>query len=62
MYNELLQKTQVSVVINSDKARLRYSIEKLISMENETIESVIDFADQAGLCVKDDNLFSFIEK
>lgn len=61
-YNELLQKTQKRVVVNGDKKRLRNSIEKLISMENEPIESVISFADQEGLCMTDDKLLSFIEK
>lgn len=61
-YNELLQKTQKRVVVNGDKKRLRNSIENLISMENEPIESVINFADQEGLCVKDDKFLSFVEK
>ena len=61
-YNELLQKAQKRVVVNGDKKRLRNSIEKLISMENEPIESVINFADQEGLCVKDDKFLSFVEK
>lgn len=62
MYNELLQKIQVKIVVNSDKRRLIDSIEKLISIENESIESVVDFADQAGLCIKDDKFFSFVEE
>lgn len=61
-YNELLQKAQKRVVVNGDKKRLRNSIENLISMENEPIESVINFADQEGLCVKDDKFLSFVEK
>lgn len=62
MFNELLQKTQIKIVMNSDKAKLVDNIEKLISMENESIESVIDFADQVGLCRKDDKFLSFVEK
>lgn len=62
MFNELLQKTQVRIVMNSDKARLVDNIEKLIAMENESIESVVDFADQVGLCRKDDKFLSFVEK
>jgi len=62
MYSELLQKTQARVVLNSDKERIRYNIEKLISMENESIESIIEFANQTGLCVKDDKFYSFVEK
>lgn len=62
MFNELLQKTQIKIVMNSDKAKLVDNIEKLISMENESIESVVDFADQVGLCRKDDKFLSFIEK
>lgn len=62
MFNELLQKTQIKIVMNSDKAKLVDNIEKLISMENESIESVVDFADQVGLCRKDDKFLSFVEK
>lgn len=62
MFNELLQKTQVRIVMNSDKARLVDNIEKLIAMENDSIESVVDFADQVGLCRKDDKFLSFVEK
>lgn len=62
MFNELLQKTQIKIVMNSDKAKLVDNIEKLISMENESIESVVDFVDQVGLCRKDDKFLSFVEK
>lgn len=62
MFNELLQKIQVRIVMNSDKARLVDSIEKLIAMENESIERVVDFANQVGLCRKDDKFLSFVEK
>lgn len=62
MYNELCLKTQVSIVANSDKVRLVNDIEKLISMENEPIGNVVDFADRAGLCKKDDKFLSFVEK
>lgn len=61
-YNELLQKAQKRVVVNGDKKRLVNSIKKLISMENESIESVINFAAQEGLCVKDDKFLLFIEE
>lgn len=62
MYNELLQKTQVKVLLNSDKIRIINNIEKLIFMENKSIESVIDFADKVGLCMKDDKFVSFVKK
>lgn len=62
IFNELLQKTQIKIVMNSDKAKLVDNIEKLISMENESIESVVDFVDQVGLCRKDDKFLSFVEK
>ncbi|QYX28802.1 AAA family ATPase [[Clostridium] scindens] len=62
MYNELLQKTQIIVVTNRDKAKFRDNIEKLISMENKSIGNVIDFADQVDLCVKDDKFINFVEK
>lgn len=62
MVNELLQKTQVKIVTNNDKKRLVNNIEKLISMGNDSIGNVIDFADREGLCKKDDNFFAFIEK
>lgn len=62
MFNELLLKTQVRIVTNSDKVRLVNNIEKLISMGNEPIGNVVDFADHAGLCKKDDKFLSFVEK
>lgn len=62
MYNELLQKTQIRITINDDKARLVDNIELLISMENQMIGDVIEFADRAGLCKKDDKLNAFIKK
>lgn len=52
MFNELLLKTQVRIVTNSNKVRLVNNIEKLISMGNEPIGNVVDFADHAGLCQK----------
>lgn len=62
MYNELLQKTQVRIRINDDKVRLVDNIKLLISMENQMIGDVIDFADQADLCKKDDKFNAFIQK
>lgn len=62
MYNELLEKTNVKIVVNSDKIKLIENIEKIISLENDSIEIVVDFADQVGLCLKDDKFFSFVEQ
>lgn len=62
MYNELLQKTQVRIIKNDDKVRLVDNIEMLISMENHVIGDIIDFADQSGLCKKDDKFDTFIQK
>jgi DNA helicase-2/ATP-dependent DNA helicase PcrA len=62
IYDELLRKTQTKIERNSDKKNLVCNIEKLISMENNTIEKVIDFADQSGLCVKDDKFNIFVER
>ena len=62
MFNELLLKTQVRIVVNNDKVRLVDNIERLLAMENESIGTIIDFADQVGLCKKDDKFLSFVEK
>lgn len=61
MYNDLLIKTQIKINSNQDKIQLKNSIEELLKMKYDTIEAVIDFADQERLCLKDDKLKTFIE-
>jgi DNA helicase-2/ATP-dependent DNA helicase PcrA len=61
-YDDLLRKTQTKIEKNEDKIKLVANIEKLISMENDTIGQVIDFADKSGLCVKDDKFDFFVER
>lgn len=62
LFNELLQKTQIKIIRNADKIRLKENIEKLLEMKNSPIGNVIDFADEIGLCIKDDRFLEFVEK
>lgn len=59
-YNELLQKTSFKISSISDKKMLKDKIIKLMSFEDSSIESVIDYADMSGLCIIDDKLKNFL--
>lgn len=59
-YNELIRRTSFKINSISDKKSLKDIISRLIKLKDSTIESIIDFADNNGLCIKDDKLNGFI--
>lgn len=61
-YNEFLRKTEYKITRVSDKQAIKSYIETLNTMADSTIEKVINYADENGICKKDDKLNSFIEK
>lgn len=61
-YNELIQKTSFQINSIADKRILRDAIAKIDELEGTTIEKVINYADSARLCIKDDKLQKFLEE
>ncbi len=61
-YNEFLRKTEYTITSSSDKENIKIYIETLNSMNEHTIEEVIDYADEKGICRKDDKLTRFVEQ
>lgn len=61
-YNEFLRKTEFKIKSIADKKHLKEIVIQLQAMSNNTIEEVIDFAHDNGVCRKDDKLQEFIEK
>lgn len=61
-YNEFLRKTEYKITRVSDKQAIKGYIETLNNMAESTVEEVINYADENGICKKDDKLNSFIAK
>lgn len=61
-YNEFLRKTEYKITRVSDKKNIKEYVETLNTMTDSTIEEVINYACESGICKKDDKLNSFIEK
>ncbi len=61
-YNEFLRKTEFKIKTISDKKQLKEVVIQLQGMSNNTIEEVIEFSHDKGICRKDDKLSAFIEK
>jgi len=60
-YNEFLRKTEFKINTASHKTRLKEIIVRLLDMSNNTIEEVIEYAHDKGICRKDDKLADFIK-
>ena len=60
-HNEFLRKTEFKIKSVADKTRLKETITYLQGMYNRTIEDVIEYAHENGVCKKDDKLVEFIE-
>lgn len=60
-YNQFIKKTKFPVTSIKAKQNLSDYIEKLVSMSGETIETVIDYADQMGVWKKDDKFQEFCD-
>lgn len=61
-YNEFIRRTEYPITRVQDKRDLMDVIAKLEAMSNNTIEEVIDYAEEAGICFKDDNINNFIRE
>jgi DNA helicase-2/ATP-dependent DNA helicase PcrA len=61
-YNEFLKRTEFKIRSIDDKRKLKDLIDELKEMSNSTIGTVIDRADELGICRKDDKLSVFIAR
>ena len=61
-YNEFLKRTEFKIRSIDDKKRLKAIIDELRGMSNSAIGTVIDRADELGICRKDDKLSIFIAR
>lgn len=61
-YNEFLRKTEFPIKSIADKERLRDIVDTLKDMSDNSIEEVIKYAHDNGICRIDDNFQSFAEK
>jgi len=59
-YNEFMKVTDYTINSIQNKKDLKQNIEALVSLEDKTIEEIINEADSYGICVKDDKLNQFI--
>lgn len=60
-YNEFLRKTSFKIRNIADKQRIKEKVDNLADMKDKTISEVISYADESGLCLKDDNINRFIK-
>jgi len=58
-YNQFIKKTNYEITSINDKQKLKDSIESLSEMKDNSIEEVIDAADNMGIWPKDDSFYSF---
>ena len=61
LYNEFLRKTEFVVDSITKKKEIKEIIETINGMSDYTIEDVIDFANEKGICKKDDAYYQFVE-
>ncbi len=60
--NELIKKTDYKILNVDDKVKLKSAIDCIVNKENETIENVVNFADEKGIVKKDDNFTNFVKE
>lgn len=61
-YYSFIRKTSFKIKSISDKTLIKQKISTLIGMKSKTIGEVIEYANDSGLCIKDDNINDFIIK
>lgn len=61
-FNEFIRKTEYKINNITDKAELKKQIEELTKTEDQTIEGIVNKADEYGICKKDDKLIRFMDK
>lgn len=62
MFNDFIRSTEYKITSIDDKILLKERIESLIDVGDQTIEVIIDKADELGICKKDDKLKVFISE
>jgi len=60
--NEFIKKTDYKILTVDDKVKLKSAIDYIVNKKNETIENVVNFADEKGILKKDDNFTNFIKE
>ena len=60
--NEFVKKADYKILSVDDKKKLKESIETLVSMKKQTIEDVVNFADDKNIVKKDDNFNNFVKE
>ncbi|MEK4743576.1 UvrD-helicase domain-containing protein [Bacillus sp. FSL R9-9481] len=60
-YNEFIRRTEFSITSISKKREIKTIIDTIEKMSDRTIEKVINFAHESGLCRKDDDFTRFVE-
>ncbi len=60
--NEFIKKTDYKILNVDDKVKLKSAIDCIVNKENETIENVVNFADEKGIVKKDDNFTNFVKE
>ncbi len=61
-YNEFIRKTEYKLFSITDKQELKDRIEELSNVQEETIEEIINKADEYGICKKDDKFKQFVRE
>jgi DNA helicase-2/ATP-dependent DNA helicase PcrA len=59
-YNDFLRRTEFPINSIADKRRIRDVVTELSAMADRSIEEVIEFANNKGICKRDDKLTNFI--
>ncbi|MCM1296172.1 MAG: AAA family ATPase [Muribaculaceae bacterium] len=61
-YNEFIRKTSFRIRNLSDKKVIKEKIDTIVGMKKNTINEVILYAHESGLCLMDDNIKNFIKE
>lgn len=61
-YNEFLRRTSFKIRNIADKQEIKDKVDTLANMKKNTISEVISYANESGLCLKDDNINRFIKE
>ena len=60
--NEFIKKTDYKILTVDDKVKLKNAIDCIVNKKNETIENIVNFADEKGIVKKDDNFTNFVNE
>lgn len=60
--NEFIKKTDYKILTVDDKVKLKSAIDCIVNKKTETIDNVVNFADEKGIVKKDDNFTNFVKE